>query len=174
MWTWSQEQWKSRLKIKSADFSAAPKRPAIRYFLPVMRLLLFFFLQWIFSLKQSSRFQFNLPVGQEDCPARWTTAVCVHEPDVKLLPGNCTWTLTAKLQMDVWNIQDVPTRGFASVDISLFLPYNMSQAPSYQRDTGSLESSKELDISPWQLCDTLEEPGGARDLWRTPQLGSFT
>lgn len=91
------------------------------------------------------------------------TAVCVHEPDVKLLPGNCTWTLTAKLQMDLWNIQDVPTRGFASVDISLFPPYNMSQAPSYQRDTGSLESSKELDISPWQLCDT----GRA---WRSPGL----
>lgn len=40
------------------------------------------------------------------------------------MPSSCPRTVTAKLQMDLWNIQEVSSRGFASVDISLFPPFS--------------------------------------------------
>lgn len=107
----------------------------------------------------------------------------VHEP-VKLLPGNCTWTIVAKLQMDPWNIQGV-------LEVLLLLTYHFF--PSLLHESGSIlpesekEREREKDRISWEFSKkmtsppdslvtnwkSLEEPGTCEGPGETPLLGSF-
>lgn len=79
--------------------------------------------------------------------------------------------------MDMWNIQEVYSRGFASVDISLFAPLQHESASiQLERHWISWESPKKLTSAPDSLVTNLKSLEGLRlvkDRGKTPLLGTF-